>query len=326
MGARTAGHRSGGSAAAQAGATGVLGVDVGGTSVKAGGFDAEMRPLLGERVPTRRQGGPDAVVDRVGKLIERMRGEMERGGHEVAAVGVVVPGTVDEAHGVAVHAANLGWRDLPLRQVLEDRVGLPVALGHDVRAGGLAEGGRGAARGVDEFLFLAIGTGIAAAMTIGGKACLRPYTGEIGHMLIVPGGRPCACGSRGCLETIASAAAIAARYEARTGARATAGEVARRAAAGEPEAVAVWQEAVDALAQAVAAYTTLLAPELVVVGGGLAAAGAQLLDPLGLAIRRRLSFQPPPRVLAAELGDRAGCVGAAELAWTRAHRPVESAL
>jgi glucokinase len=235
-----------------------------------------------------------------------------------AAIGLVVPGVVDEAAGLAVFSANLGWRDLPLRDLLEERTGLPVAFGHDVRAGGLAEGALGAARGVRDFLFLALGTGVAGAAVLDGRPYAGGgYAGEIGHVVVEPGGRECGCGARGCLETVASAGAIAARY----GHGATAAQVAARCAAGDPDARRVWREAVDALAGALAMYVGALAPAAIVVGGGLAEAGDQLLAPLGAALDERLTFQRRPRLCRAALGDQAGRLGAALLAWELAGVP-----
>jgi len=188
----------------------------------------------------------------------------------VAAAGVAVPGIVDDERGVAVFSANLGWRDLPLRSLLAARTGLPVGLGHDVRAGALAEAALGAARGVRDVLFVAVGAGVAGAALVDGRLLVAGgFAGELGHLRVDPAGEPCGCGGRGCVETVASAAAIARRYAARTG-RPVAGAaaVAARVREGDPDAVAVWEEAVGALAEGLAAAVTLLAPRLVVVGGG----------------------------------------------------------
>jgi glucokinase len=126
----------------------------------------------------------------------------------------------------------------------------------------------------------------------------------------------CACGLTGCLEAVASAAGIARRYAARGGSgRVTAQEVAARARDDDPVASAVWHEAVTALATALAWLATLVAPEVVVVGGGLSAAGSQLLEPLARETAARLSFQRVPALVTAELGDQAGCIGAGLLAW-----------
>jgi glucokinase len=214
-----------------------------------------------------------------------------------------------------VFSANFGWRELPLRRLLEERTGLPVAFGHDVRAGGLGEGALGAARGVRDFLFLALGTGIAGAAVLDGRPYAGGgYAGEVGHVVVEPGGRRCGCGARGCLETVASARAIAERY----GDEATAAQVAARCAGGEARACAVWSGAVAALADALAMYVSVLAPELIVVGGGLSEAGDQLLRPLDAALGERLTFHRRPRLRRAALGDQAGRLGAALLAWERA--------
>jgi hypothetical protein len=188
-------------------------------------------------------------------------------------------GIVDDECGVAVFSANLGWRDLPLRSLLAARTGLPVGLGHDVRAGALAEAALGAARGVRDVLFVAVGAGVAGAALVDGRLLVAGgFAGELGHLRVDPAGEPCGCGGRGCVETVASAAAIARRYAARTG-RPVAGAaaVAARVRKGDPDAVAVWEEAVGALAEGLAAAVTLLAPRLVVVGRGLAGAGELLL-------------------------------------------------
>lgn len=282
----------------------VIGLDLGGTALKAGLVDAAGETVRALRRPSRRGEGPDAVVAGLVEAVEELAAE-------AVAVGLVVPGIVDEAAGTAVFSANFGWRDLPLRALLEDRTGLPVAFGHDVRAGGLAEGTQGAARGVGDFLFLALGTGIAGAAVLDGRPYAGGgYAGEIGHVVVEPGGRECGCGARGCLETVASAAAIGDRY----GGGATAAQVAERCAAGEERACAVWGEAIEALADALAMYVSVLAPELIVVGGGLSEAGDQLLRPLDAALSERLTFHRRPRLLRAALGDQAGRLGAALLA------------
>ena len=291
----------------------VIALDLGGTSLKAGLVDPAGETLRVLRRPSRREQGPDAVVAGLLEAVGELASDAQP-----AAIGLVVPGIVDEAAGLAAFSANFGWRDLPLRALLEERTGLPVAFGHDVRAGGLAEGRLGAARGVRDFLFLALGTGVAGAAVVDGRPYAGGgYAGEIGHVVVEPGGRECGCGARGCLETVASAAAIAARY----GHGATAAQVAARCAAGEPEACHVWRAAVEALADALAMYVSVLAPELIVVGGGLSEAGDQLLAPLGAALDERLTFHRRPRLCRAALGDQAGRLGAALLAWELAGVP-----
>ncbi|CAL9548528.1 Glucokinase [Actinosynnema sp. ALI-1.44] len=290
----------------------VVGVDVGGTATKAVLVDGD-RVLAHASTPTPRPGRN--VVGEVVDVVSGLVGELDPAGS--ADVGVVVPGIVDEARGVAVWSENLGWRDVPFAALLTDRLGRPAAFGHDVRAGGLAESAAGGGRGARDSLFLPIGTGVAAALVLGGRVHdAGGYAGEIGHV-DVGHDEPCACGRRGCLEAIASASAIARRYAARTGRAAEAVDVARLVDAGDADARRVWDDAVDALARALAWTASVLAPEVVVVGGGLSAAGALLLRPLDEALRARLTFQRRPRLVAAELGGLAGCRGAALLAAKR---------
>jgi glucokinase len=253
------------------------------------------------------------------ELAESCRAQL---GTAPAAAGVAVPGSVDEAAGVALYSANIGWRDVPLRALLEERLALTAAVAHDVRAASIAEGALGAARGVRDYLFVGIGTGIGGGIVAGGQPLRGAHglAGEIGHLMVRPDGPECACGARGCAETLASAAAIGLRYKARSGAGrdATAERVAELAAAGDPVAAAVWQEGVDALARALAHYVTLLDPEVIVIGGGLAGAGEVLLGPLRVALQAFLTFQVGPRILGGQLGSDAGCLGAALVAWRRA--------
>lgn len=289
----------------------VVAVDVGGTTVKAGLIDDGGRLGAVGRTVTPAAGlDGRPVVDAVEAIARRLAD-----GASLAAVGVVVPGIVDEAAGVAVHAENLGWHDVPLRSLLADRLGCPVAVGHDVRAGGLAEHRAGALRGARNAVFLPVGTGIAAALVLDGRVFAGDgYAGEIGHV-DVGHALPCACGGHGCLEAIASAAAVARRYSAATGAAVGGSrDVAVLVRRGDPAAVAVWDEALDALAAGLALLTGVVAPTVVAVGGGLGESADLVLEPLAARLKARLTFQRPPRIVAAELGDRAGCVGAGLLA------------
>ncbi|SOB79537.1 ROK family protein [Streptomyces sp. 1331.2] len=304
----------------------VLALDIGGTELKGAVVAADGTVVRTVRRPTRpvrpaRPARPncgagtalDAVLDCATELAELAR----RAGLRPRAAGVAAPGLVDEAAGTVVRAVNLDWHDVPIRDRLAEHLGLPIAFGHDVRAGGLAEARLGAGRGSHSFVFVPVGTGIAAAVLTGGRAMTgaRGIAGELGHLVVRPGGERCACGGRGCLETVASAAAIARRHARLTGMTTSGAEdVHRRAVDGEAQAGQVWAEAVEALADGLAATVALLDPERIVIGGGLARAGDHLLAPLAAALTERLAFRTAPRLVAAELGRRAGCLGAALLA------------
>ncbi|WP_038044365.1 ROK family protein [Thermocrispum agreste] len=302
----------------------VIAVDVGGTAIKAGLVDPTGTLHAPRSVPTDRAAGADGVVGQVVACIQELETGARRAGHTPVAVGVAVLGLTDDEAGIAVLSANMGWRDVPFRALLQEKTALPVAFGHDVRAGGLAEAVLGAGRGAGDHLFLAIGTGVAGAIMVGGEPYRGTgFAGEIGHIEVdSPSAGPCGCGGRNCLETVVSARALAQHYAERTGEQVTAAEVAARVDAGDEHARQLWAEMVDALAGALCMYCSLLAPELIVVGGGLAEAGPRLLEPLRARLAERLSFQKRPRLVPAELGERAGCLGAGLFAWQRVGRPV----
>lgn len=192
----------------------VVAVDVGGTVMKCAIVDRSARVLYSERHATAAGRGPEAVVLSILDVLETLVDKARLDGWQPQAAGVVVPGVVDEAAGIAAWSSNLGFRDVPLRHRVAERLGLPVALGHDVRAGGLAEARLGAGRQGRHVLFVAIGTGIAAASILDGRMYTGAHgaAGELGHVLVRTGGPLCACGARGCLEAVASASALARRY------------------------------------------------------------------------------------------------------------------
>ncbi|MDQ0893125.1 ROK family protein [Agromyces ramosus] len=291
----------------------VLAFDVGGTDTKSALIDRHGLVLGLRRTPTPRDGS-----DPSGAIVAALAGLarehlVDAPGIRPVAAGVSVPGLVDELNGVGIFASNLGWRDAPIRALAERALGLPVAFGHDVRAAGDAEHRLGAARGYGDVVVLAIGTGIAGALVLDGKPYAGGgFAGELGHALSDPDGEPCACGARGCLETIASAGAIARRYTAASGVAVPgAREVLAAASAGDADAVRVWEDAIEALAEALARLVATIAPEAVVIGGGLAQAGPELFEPLSRRLDSLLSFHRRPALLQARLGDDAGLLGTA---------------
>lgn len=290
----------------------VLAFDVGGTDIKSALFDAEGHALGLRRTPT-----PIVDGDRTHVLLERLdvlAAELRAAYPDVVpqAAGLVVPGIVDAEAGIGIFASNLGWHDSPLRGLATARLGLPVAFDHDVRAASWAERRLGGARDYADAVVLVIGTGIAGALLVGGVPYTAGgYAGEIGHSPIADG-PICACGARGCLEAVASAGAIARRYREATGvAPDGAKDVIARAAAGDEVAAEIWNSALDALTMSLAQLTAVVAPEAVVIGGGLSRAGGALFDELRTRLAARLSFHRIPALVPAELSGNAGLLGAA---------------
>lgn len=293
----------------------VVALDVGGTSMKGGLVSESGAVLLSERRPTPRAEGPAAVVSAIRTFV----GDLAEAGDGVpVGVGLAVPGLVSPS--TAVYAANLGWRDVPAADFTA--LDIPVMLGHDVQTGGLAESVLGAGRGVSDFLFLPIGTGIAGAMILRGEPYggASGWGGEIGHIPVFPDGEQCACGQFGCLETYASAASVGRRYSLRAG-LAEPVKAEQVVSSDDPVAIEVWDEAVEALSLALATYTLLLDPSQIVLGGGLAEAGPALFDPVRTRLVKRLTFRDAPPLVPAALGVDAGMLGAALLGWRAAGRP-----
>ena len=298
----------------------VVALDVGGTTIKGGVCDRDAAVVHRERRGTAARDGAGAVVDGIVALADALAADGRRrfGADGVVGIGLAVPGLVDEARGVALEAVNLPWRDLALADVVAGRSGLPVVLSHDVRAAAAAEAALGAGRGAGDFLFVAIGTGIGAAIVVGGEpyAGAHGRAGELGHTVVEPDGPPCECGGAGHLEAIASAAAIERAYADAGGADgASAREVAALARASDPIARSVWDRAVAALAAGLASAVAVLDPARIVIGGGLAGAGDALFAPLAAAVADRVDVGAPPPIVPAALGAEAGCRGAALLAW-----------
>ena len=284
------------------GGTTVLGIDVGGTTVKSrlvsGGHS-----VLGEwrePTPTGDATAGDTIA-LVADLVARASNIAP-----VDAVGLVVPGIVDELAGIAVHSVNVGWRDVALRSLVEGAIGLPLAFAQDVRAGALAEATSGAAAGVaGPVVFVPVGTGLAAAILIDGAPLVSGgWAGEIGQVVIPSGPH---AGQR--VEQIASAGAIARRLGLEN-----AHSAASLVRAGDAAASAVWQEAVDTLADSLVWIAATVAPAVIVIGGGLAEAGPLFFEPLEAAVDARIGIIRRPRIVPALHGDAAAVIGATLLA------------
>jgi glucokinase len=294
----------------------VLAVDVGGTTIKAEITDESGAVVAADRVATPRGAAAlDAVAGLGSGLISAVG--------PVAAAGVVLPGIVDPDRRIAVFSANIGWSDLAAGDLLEQAWGIPVAIDHDVTCAGWAEWATGSGQDCDNMAFVAIGTGISAAIVTDGRL-LRGnggrQPGEIGHVVVRPGGPQCGCGARGCLEAVASAAAIAREYSSVSGTTTSGALDVELAAAHDDRARKVWDDAISALADGLIVLTTLFAPERIVLGGGLAQGSDFLLTPLAAALSCRVCIQPAPTVVLAGHGMRAGLAGAALLARDRLAR------
>ena len=310
-----------------------IGVDVGGTKVAAGLVDEEGTILRRTRRPT-----PSASPSDVEHVIAACVDEL-CAGEDVEAVGLGAAGFITGDRSTVLVAPNLSWRDEPLRDAVADRVGLPVVVENDANAAAWAEYRFGAGRGEHHLVVVTVGTGIGGGIVLDG-ALYRGRFGigaEFGHMQVVPGGRRCGCGQKGCWEQYCSGRALL--HEAREiadvrkpygkrllelgGGRPEgieAIEVTQAAREGDPAALDCFEEVGGWLGQGLADLAAALDPGVFVIGGGVADAGELLLAPARRAFASRLTgtrSRPHAEVRRAELGNDAGLVGAADLARQR---------
>ncbi len=312
-----------------------IGVDVGGTKalglvVRADGTILDR--LLAETPADDAEASAGIVVDVARALRER--------NPDAVAVGVGAAGMVDR-EGVMRFAPNVAWRELPLRRRVADGVGLPVVVDNDANAAAWGEFRFGAGRPATDMLLVTVGTGIGGGIVAGGALFrgAHGFAAEIGHIIVEPGGPRCGCGNLGCWEQVASGRAIdrlgrqAAAEHPGSALTALAGGdpskvtgpiVTRAAQEGDPMAVRVLEEVGVRLGQGIAGLVNVLDPDVVVVGGGAIVAGDLLLEPARAALRGAVeapAHRPDVPILAAELGNDAGAVGAADLALREAAGP-----
>lgn len=305
---------------------GAIAVDFGGTNIRAAYFAASEPPAdVQRKVPTGASDGPDVVVRRLIETIEAVLPPQQG----CPRIGIGAPGPLDPHRGIILGAPNLpGWINIPLRQKMESHFGCPVALGNDGNLAALAEWRYGAGRGSENVLYLTWGTGIGGGVIADGRLLLghRGLAAELGHMQVEPNGEPCGCGQFGHLEAIAAGPAIARNARARIqegqpssladqpGAESITGTAVGQAAqAGDALAVAVLEEAAQAIGRHLASLVHAFNPEVIVVGGGVSELGRIVLEPMERALREHVmhrAYMEGLRVVPAELGDEAGLIGA----------------
>jgi glucokinase len=307
-----------------------IGIDVGGTKAAAGvvGDDGRIIEKLKRSTPAASPSDTEQVIaDVVSELASR---------HDVAAVGIGAAGFIDETRSTVLFAPNLAWRGEPLRESVQEQIGLPVFVENDANASLWAESRFGAARGYQDVFLIAVGTGIGASMLIGGDLYRGRFciAGEPGHYRVVPDGRLCGCGNRGCWEQYCSGNALVA--EARDFARRSpegairllqlgggtpegisGPQVTQAAREGDPAALRCFQIVGSWLGQGMADLAAIMDPGCFIIGGGVSDAGGLLVDPARWAYERSLpgrGYRGFADIRLAELGSDAGVVGAGDLA------------
>lgn len=307
-----------------------IGIDIGGTKIAAGvvSEDGEILAMVRRETPAT---DPEAIEDAAADAVAELAAE-----HEVQAIGVAAAGFVDAARAAIVFAPNLAWRDEPMKADLEARIDLPVVVENDANAAAWGEFRYGAGRDVHDMVLITVGTGLGGGIVMNGSL-QRGHAGfaaELGHVRVVPEGHRCGCGNRGCWEQYASGRALvrearelastdspmAARLLELAGGKAKRIEgphVTQAAEEGDPAAVELLADLGRWLGEGIASVVAALDPAMVAIGGGVSEAGDLLLEPARTAFRRQLTargYRPEPQLVRATLGNRAGMIGAADLA------------
>ena len=309
-----------------------IGVDLGGTGIKAGVVNEKGEILSKGSTPTMAERPYQAVIADIATLCKTVAADANLSIEQIEAIGVGVPGICDPKTGIIPKCTNLGWLDVPFVSELQSHIAKPVIVDNDATVAGFAEYIAGVSAGTQSSVFVTLGTGVGGGIIING----RPYSGahgvgsEIGHMNIAMGGELCSCGNKGCFERYASATAII-----RDARRAVAenpnsvimekcgGDVEKINAkividaAKEGDAVAkeVFDGYVNGLAHGLVNLINVIDPEVIVLGGGVSAAGSFLLDAVREAVKPMVFFKTMPyaRIELAQLGNDAGIIGAAFL-------------
>jgi len=303
-----------------------VGIDLGGTYIKAALVDGSGNIEHQERCPTGVEGGVDGVATRVAGLVHALASARGIDLTDVAGVGIGVPG-VTTSEGTVVLAPNLNWRQVPFKRVLAERLGTRVELDNDANVAALGEARIGAGGGCDSLVLLTLGTGIGGGIILGGRALHGSSfaAGEVGHICVLPDGPRCACGLRGCLEALASGPAMVRLVQDRLSAGTpsvlvdgdglTPEAICSAAASGDGLGQAAVDHVAEYLGIAIANIIALLSPEVIALGGGISAAGDVLLKPILSAAESRSleGMFEHTRILAATLGNNAGSIGAALL-------------
>ena len=290
----------------------VVAVDVGGTDIKAALVDENLTIVSSLLKPTPKQ---DSSASKTITAIKEIVDELSVG-YTVSALGVCVCGVFDDMNGICIWSGNLNWKNIHIRDLLIEKLNIPVAAGHDIRTAGTAELRNGVASSYTNSIFIAIGTGIAASLVIDGSIrSAGGYAGEIGH-LDIGGENTCVCGKVGCLESAASALAISNAYEKITGVSGiSTEEIAHLVSQNDSAACKVWDEATRSLARACEILITTLSPEAIIFGGGLAQSKELLINPISKILDERLTFQRKPQLKIAHYGSQAGTIGSAMAAF-----------
>jgi glucokinase len=286
-----------------------IGFDIGGTNIKAGAMDDQLNILAENVRPFPRGKNHEVVIDIMKGMVSELLSIAECGYNDISSIGVAVPGTLDTTNEIVIHAYNLGFHNLPLKILLEEKFSdTPVFLMNDANAAALAELRKGTFIGCNTAVLLTLGTGVGGGIILGGKL----FNGglghgvELGHMRLIHNGPLCSCGNFGCIETVCSA-----KFFENKGLDVK--ETIDKAKAGDKQSNEIFTEYLGYLSDAIVSIAMLLDPETVALGGGISEAGDFIFDPLKKLVEAKSFYKFPHNIVPTKLGNKAGFIGAAIL-------------
>lgn len=317
-----------------------VGIDLGGTNIKAGITDKNNAILAQANIPTDLRKSEYEIIGEMSELAKRLARESGVSREKIDGIGVGSPGVIDNAAGIVKYSNNFGWENVPLAALLSSFTSAPVFVANDAECAALGEAAAGAGQRCGNLILLTLGTGIGGGIIVDGKLFRgKCGGGVVGHTVIVKGGRQCTCGRRGCLETYASASALiretnrviqekpdsllAVKY-GRAGLPVTGKTAFDAAAAGDVDAKKIVGDYIEYLGEGIANLINVFRPEKFLISGGVCNQGDSLFDPLNVFVRKNCFAADKlyiPLIERAMLGNSAGIIGAALLVPENEGRP-----
>ncbi len=303
-----------------------IGIDLGGTNIKGGLLNSEEKLMFNKSIPTDSGRSPEEMIEDIIFLARDIMKSNDISKESVRSIGIGVPGPVDFKTGCVIKCVNLGWKEIAIKDIMEDALGIPVFVGNDANLAGLAEF---KTRNIKNGVMITIGTGIGGAVMIDGNLIngSNCIAAEFGHMVVGEGLYPCSCGKSGCLETFSSAVAlirytcklieeehsILAKVEKGSTKKINGLMIFNAAKKGDKVAEKAVNRMTDYLGVGIVNIISVIDPEIIIIGGGVSEAGEYLLEKVRKAVMKHRYFKEIPvgKIVLAELGNKAGIIGAA---------------
>lgn len=295
--------------------TKVIGIDIGGTKIKAGLIDEKGKIIEKIRLETESVKGRDIILSKVFNIIDIFKES-----HTISAIGIGSPGFINSNKGIVEYVVNtmIDWQGTNIKKEIEDRISIPTVVDKDSNLAAIGEMWMGAAKNLDSFIMITLGTGVGGSYYNSKFGTIKGHhwrAGEIGHTILYPDGAQCACGQKGCVEQYISGTAIERMYEERYGRELKGSEIFKRGYEGDPNSKAILDEFLKNGSIFLTSLTNFADPEAIIISGGLINSKEYWLEGLIRQFKERLNGDMYPEIIPAELSNDAGMIGAAKIAF-----------